>query len=386
MIHDSPCLLTLDAILLSTTLGQWKRAFSEMGVLALLPEAEKENLPLLQAVCRDLGVTLVGGIFPELLTLDGFATSGVWLLRLDRMFPAFLVPDMGDDPVDSASRLAALVEPHLSQGDVKAVAQTSLYLIVDALLQNIATMLDSLYLQLADRVSYAGVAAGSESFKSMPCVFHGEEIIANGALALITSGEVKTILEHGFPAPEKVMTATSTVGNRIVSIDWRPAFEVYREIVRAESGVLLDQANFYQWAVGFPFGILRANGELVVRIPVALSDDGCIHCIGEIMENALLVVLRAPTFDAAHCADTLADRLVSSTGGSSGGNLLLFYCAGRRMQLGDDAVKEVRKLVMAAGASKLAGALSLGEIGSTTPGGYPLFHNATLVCTPLPPS
>ncbi len=386
MIHVSPRPLSLDMTVLSTTLGEWRAAYPEMGVLALLPEAEKESLPLLQAVCRELGVPLVGGIFPELLTLDGFATSGAWLLRLDRMVPAFLVPDMARDPVDAASRLAALVEPHLAQVGVTNDTQPTLYLLVDALLQNITTMLDALYLKLADRVSYAGVAAGSESFQSMPCVFKGDETIANGALALMMPGEMKTVLEHGFPAPENGMTATSTEGNRITSIDWQPAFEAYREIVRVESGVLLDQANFYQWAVGFPFGILRANGELVVRIPVALGDDGCIQCIGEIMENSMLVVLRAPTFDAARCADRLADRLTSCLPGSSARNLLLFYCAGRRMQLRDDAMKEARKLGRAAGAKSLVGALSLGEIGSTSPGGYPLFHNATLVCTPLPAS
>jgi hypothetical protein len=386
MPHASPCLISLETTVLSTTLGGWKAAFPEMGVLALLPEAEKESLPLLQAVCRDLGVPLAGGIFPELLTVEGFARSGAWLLRLDQMVPAFLVPDMGGDPVDAALRLAALAEPHLVQEDGRNDAQPTLYLFVDALLQNIATMLDALYLKLADRVTYAGVAAGSESFLSLPCVFKGDETIANGALALIFPGEMKTVLEHGFPAPEKVMTVTSTRGNRIVSIDWQPAFEVYREIVRVESGVLLDQANFYQWAVGFPFGILRANGELVVRIPVALADDGCIQCIGEIMENAMLVVLRAPTFDGTRCADMLAEKLAAGHSGAGALDLLLFYCAGRRMQLGDGAMKEVGKLAINTEARLLAGALSLGEIGSTTVGGYPLFHNATLVCTTLPPS
>jgi len=34
----------------------------------------------------------------------------------------------------------------------------------------------------------------------------------------------------------------------------------------------------------------------------------------------------------------------------------------------------------------MAGALSLGEIGSTQAWGYPTFHNAALVCTPWQPA
>lgn len=383
MTHTSPLLLPLDEPVLRQTLEAWRDTLPELQVLALLPEAEKDRLPLLQSLCRQLGVSLAGGIFPALLTTDGFVTSGVWLLRLDPGVSTFLIPDLEGDPVTAAARITELAGPRLSAEALRPGGRPTLYLMVDALLQHIATMLDALYLGLADRVNYAGVAAGSESFQPMPCLFDQSQAIGYGALALIMPGEVRTVLEHGFPAPEKVMTATTTVGNRIVNIDWQPAFEVYRDVVRSESGVVLDQVNFYQWAVGFPFGILRANGELLVRIPVALSGDGCIECIGEIMENAMMVVLRAPTYEDSKCAEQLCEKLRTSNPGWQGGSLLVFYCAGRRIQLGDASIQEIRRLGLNSGAQTLAGALSLGEIGSTTAGGYPLFHNATLVCTPL---
>jgi hypothetical protein len=370
----------LDGEAVASVVREWQAAFPAMGVLALLPEAEAGRLPLLQSACRAHGVPLVGGIFPALVTPDGFAREGVWLLRFDTMVPYFLLADVGSDHAATANliadRTAAALPAHTS-----ASGRPTLYLIFDALIQNTASMLEELYLRLADQVDYAGVAGGSETFERMPCVFDGERVVDHGVLGLLLPSNVTTVLEHGFAAPAKVMTATATSGNRIISIDWRPALDVYREIVRRECGIELTPANFYEHAVRFPFGILRANSEVIVRIPVAMTDDGCVYCIGEVSENAILFVLRAPVEDRDYCAMRLATRL-QGTDGPLESALLVFYCAGRRLQMGDDAIVELRKLAAAAGSESIAGALSLGEIGSTNDGGYPLFHNATLVSTP----
>ena len=67
-------------------------------------------------------------------------------------------------------------------------------------------------------------------------------------------------------------------------------------------------------------------------------------------------------------------------GDPAGNELLLFYCAGRRMHLGiEQATLELGEFVKETRAAQVGGALSLGEIGGSTLHGYPLFHNATLV-------
>ena len=377
-------LCRVDDAAVSSVLREWQAEFPRMGVLALLPDAEAGNLPVLQESCRRQGVPLVGGIFPALVTDDGFAQSGVWLLRFDTMAPHFLLADVGLDHVATAQRVAERTAA-ACQAMPPATGRPTLYLIFDALIQNTASMLEELYLRLADQVEYAGVASGSETFEPVPCVFDGERVVDNGILGLLLPGNVTTVLEHGFTAPSKVMTATATAGNRIVSIDWRPAFEVYREIMRSEFGIELTAANFYEHAARFPFGILRANGEVIVRIPVSATADGSVYCIGEVAENAILFVLRAPVEDRGYCARRLATRL-QGAGGPLQCPLLVFYCAGRRLQTREDALPELKRLGVAAGSDTLAGALSLGEIGSTNDGGYPLFHNATLVSTPWRPA
>lgn len=372
--------VALDAQTVGELLSEWQQATSDLGVMALIPEAEKDKLPILQNACKALGIPLVGGIFPALLTNDGFSSEGGWLIRFERHIPAVLLPVRGRSTAAVAEELAhatlAMVNATESGG-----SRPTLFLMFDGMLPNIGSMLESLYSRLADRVRYAGVNAGSETFQPMPCLFTENELLGEGVLALLFPTDSTTVLAHGYRQPERLLSATSTEGNRISMIDWRPAFEVYQEIIKAEYGIDLTSDNFYQFGVHYPLGILRANAEVVVRMPVAIAEDGSLFCIGEVPENSMLVLLKSPAPDEDACIEGLARALEKESGDLKGRRLLTFYCAGRRMHLGTGAEIELAVLVEVSGAEVLAGAVSLGEIGCTQIDGYPMFHNATLVCT-----
>jgi len=364
---------------LADALNKWQRSSSCAGLLALLPEAEKDSVPLLQSLCAQHEIALAGGVFPALVKDGQFINKGVWLLHLDTMPYVALHENLQHDAegaAQAAQEIAAGLRGHLNGPQQSA----TLFMLVDALVPNISTLLDELYLQLANRVHYAGANAGSETFQPMPCLFDGKRIIQNGALVMLLNPHHGSILEHGYCVPPQTMTATSTEGNRIVQIDWRPAFEVYRELVRTRFDVEITRDNFYQYGVHFPFGIVRANHNVVVRIPVALGEDGSLFCIGEVPPHSVLALLDAPIVDSTQTLEALAKGLSELNGGSVDKEVLLFYCAGRRLHLGmDAATAELGEFKRRTGAAQVAGALSLGEIGGSTLWGYPLFHNATLV-------
>ncbi|MGR8929800.1 MAG: FIST signal transduction protein [Gammaproteobacteria bacterium] len=362
-------------------LDEWLCVSPRMSIFALLPETEKQHLPLLQSACRERGIALIGALFPALITLQGFSREGAWLFRFDQTLSTFLIGEIDTSEADPASRIAKALEPVLPVKPTTPAIPT-LFLIFDGLIPNISSILDSLYLRLADRVKYAGVNAGSETFQSMPCLFDAERTVANGVLGMLMPGRSTAVLEHGFLPPERVMSASSTEGNCIHSIDWRPAFDVYQEIIKTEYGIDLTSENFYNYAVHYPFGILRANGEVVVRIPVAMNTSGTLSCVGEVPENAVLVLLKAPDAVEGTCIANLAENLAVSNGPMRQRDMLGFYCAGRRLHLGEGAVLELQELVRRTGVAELAGALSLGEIGCSQAWDYPLFHNAALICMP----
>ncbi|HPW28501.1 MAG TPA: FIST N-terminal domain-containing protein [Rhodoferax sp.] len=371
-------LSTVNADLLGETLGSWQEKFPDMGICAFLPEAQKEQVSLLQSACARLQIPLVGAIFPALVHRGAFHTEGIWLLRFDTMPFYSLHADL---PVDAegADRSADLLAQQIA-GQLKDQQEATLLMLFDAMLLNIGSTLDALYLRLANRVHYAGANAGSETFQAMPCLFDGNRVVNNGLLMVLLPDHKGAILEHGYKAPQNTVYATSTSGNRVSQIDWRPAFEVYQELVQSQYGVQITRDNFYEHAVHFPFGIVRANHHVVVRIPVMLNDDGSLFCVGEVPANSVLTLLKSPTVDSHETLAVLHDGLRALNGDCAGTELLLFYCAGRRMHLGlERASLELQAFETRTQATQVAGALSLGEIGGSTLHGYPLFHNATLV-------
>ncbi|MDD5248996.1 MAG: FIST C-terminal domain-containing protein [Rhodocyclaceae bacterium] len=360
-------------------LAAWRGEGERFHLLALLPEAEKAKVGELQAVCREAGVALGGALFPQLIHDGALWNGGALLLRVTAAPPPLLLENVA--AADAVERICDQAVGYV-ENNVADAGEAALFCIFDALVPNIATHLDSWYLRLADRVRYFGVNAGNERFVSEPCVFDNERFVADAVLLQLLPAHPGACLEHGYAVPAQAITATSATGNSIVQIDWRPALEVYRDIMQAAYGVAIDRDNFYSHAVHFPFGILRADGEVLVRIPVALGDKGEIVCVGEIQPNSMLTLLDARA-GSGKAAAALA-RDLAQQGAAGGGDLLLFYCAGRRLHIGAGLGDELAAVARETAAPQVAGALSLGEIGGARSDGYPLFHNATLVGVPWP--
>lgn len=374
-------LAELEEAALGSALGLWRASVPNLALLALLPEDEQATIPALQAACKAHHIPLSGAVFPELIVEEKFSRRGAWLFGFDGMpyyelreaLPAS-APQLAQVTTDMANNIRNAIG-----GDEGSF---TLLMLFDAMVPNIASILDDLYLKLAERVHYAGVNAGSETFRPMPCLFDGRRVVQNGVLLLLLKQHAGVALEHDYGVPPELISATSAEGNRIIQINWRPAFEVYQELVRKQFGVDITRDNFYQYSVHFPFGIVRADQQILVRIPVLLDESGALVCVGEVPPNSILALLHPPAAGATHAVAMLDGELRKFCGDLADEQLMLFYCAGRRLHLGvEAATSEIAELAQRTRAAQLAGALSLGEIGSSGPGGYPLFHNATLVGT-----
>lgn len=347
-------------------------------LLAYVAERDKEFVQVLQSTCNEKGIVLAGAVFPELIVDGQLGAKGALIVSVVDSPAPILLADVATPAAvaTTAKRLTDYVEDSLN-----ADQEAALFCIFDALVPNIATHLDAWYRVLADRVTYFGVNAGSETFQPMACLFDNHREVGNGVLLQLLPNHPGACLNHDYSMLTTHFTATSAEGNRIVQIDWKPPLEVYRDLMRTGYGVEISKDNFYQYAVHYPFGIVRADGEVLVRIPVALAEDGSIYCVGEIPPNAMLTVLDAGASFGLTPGRMAIDLKAQGTPVADE-NLLFFYCAGRRMHLGDKMLQELVAVQRATDARHLYGALSLGEIGGAHSGGYPLFHNATLVAVP----
>lgn len=346
-----------------------------MGVFAMVPEALADRVPALQAACNQQALPLLGAVFPALVTDKGLQTDGIWLMRLDTMPPHFLLGDLPGDPT------AALTRLRTESGDMmRDTAQTgrTLFLVFDSMLPCIGSLMTALCADLSEQLRCWGVNAGSETFQPMPCLFDNRQCVGKGVLAWAADTPEAAALSHGYPVSKALLKATATHLNCIDFIDGRPALAVYQDIVLAEYGIALTRENFYTYGVHFPFGVITAL-DVLVRIPVGLTDDGAIYCVGDVPPNSSLRVLRAPPLDSSNCVTQLSAQV-----GSTAANrpLTAFYCAGRRMHFGSDTTLELAQLARNCQASGLNGALTLGELDTVDTQGllFPRFHNAAIVC------
>lgn len=152
-----------------------------MSLLALLPEAEASKVSLLQDVCNAQGVPLAGAIFPELIDSTAFRKQGVMLVCMANPPGAFLLQDIQHD---GALRMQAAVAGLMQELSADDGDGGTLFLVFDAMLPNIGTLLDDTHAGLQRAPRYIGVNAGSESFQAMPCLFDNDRLVQNGVLGL----------------------------------------------------------------------------------------------------------------------------------------------------------------------------------------------------------
>lgn len=348
-------------------------------LLVFLADSHRAAVPMVQECCRLAGIAVAGAVFPSLVVEDRLESEGAVAVWVDHAPPPRLIAGVIEEVAGTAARLAAYVDDALEADETAA-----LLCIFDAMVPNIGTHLDAWYLTLANRVRYMGFNAGNESFSKGACLFDGERFVGDGVLVQLLPGHPGAALQHGFTTPENLITATSAEGNRIVQIDWQPALEVYAQLIRERYGFTVTRETFYQYAAHFPFGIVRADGEMLVRIPVALADDNSIVCVGEIPSNSILALLDARN-DLLPIPVGLAEDLSERAPERRGGDMLVFYCAGRRLYMGERMAVELIDIGRRTAAPHVLGALSLGEVGGARSGGYPLFHNAAVVGLPCRP-
>ena len=377
----SPVLWThleaVDTEAVSARLEEWRRQRPGLGVLALASENEPDAVTTLQQAANQLGLPLAGAVVPGLIVGGSFTRQGVLLLALDATTPHVIVPlARGSAQTDDAAvgELAAFVETHAGDDD-----DDTLLLFLDGMTPDVSSVLDRLYLTVGNRVRYAGSNVGSETFRPVPCLFDNTRCVGGAALALLLPRHPGAALAHRYGEAGSLSVATSSDGNRVASIDGLPAFEAYRKLIARSHGVTLTRENFYQHVVHFPLALHLAEGEPLVRIPVAVDDDGSLYCVGEVPEAALLSIVEAAPPGSPETARAVAAGVRAHHPAA----VLAFACAGRLMHQGEAAAAaELAELQAALAPAPMFGALSLGEIANYEGEGYPRFHNATLVGLP----
>jgi hypothetical protein len=315
-------------------------------------------------------VPVFGGVFPQVLHGTHHAAEALVVVGLAQAAEVHVVQGLDNGQTDFATALAPVT-----------LAQDSVLVLVDGLAPTIARFIEALFDQIGGGPTLVGGGAGSLSFTPRPCLFTPQGLLGGAALVVGLPGRLHVGVDHGWMPVAGPFVVTRTSGNTIEQIDYRPAAEVYRACVEPLVGQTLTPENFFGHAKGFPFGMERFDGSLLVRDPIVMQGDTLV-CVGEVPEQTVVRILQGQPERLVAAAAAGAAQAAAGAGAALQGGLLI-DCISRVLFLGDRFGEELQAVQqqLQTGRSPrwpVFGALTLGEIANN--GQRCLeFYNKTLV-------
>lgn len=313
---------------------------------------------------RAVPVPVFGGVFPQLIHAQSNHERGYLVVGLPETVEVFNLGGLSDPAVDYSRSVSDLV------GAGRRIV--SMLVLVDGLASRISALLDGIYDTFGSAPFYFGGGAGSLSFVRRPCLFSNRGMLTDHAQIVVSSVGAALSVEHGWEKLAGPFVVTSVYRNVIESLDFQPAFEVYREHVQAESGGRFGEDNFFDIAKGFPFGMEKPDGSLVVRDPIAREGNNLV-CVGEVPSHSVVYLLRG---DKERLIDAAARSAARIPPGKA--PAMLIDCISRVLFLESEFARELEAVQKGLGERPLFGMLTLGEIAN---GGTSCleFYNKTLV-------
>ena len=333
-------------------------ASSSPGVSGLMILACDANgfTPLkIDAILGRAPVAVFGGVFPALIYGKTLIERGSLVVGLPRFIDTRFVPDLSNSAIDYESFL-----------DLKppgAPSALTMMVFVDGFARRIGAFIDSLFNVFGLQMNYIGGGAGSLSMKSGPCLFTNQGMAADGAvLALLELGS-GVGASHGWTPLSGPYLVTNAHLNTIRTLEWRPAVDVYRQVVEKHSGMTFKDNGFFTVSRSYPFGISRLESEHLVRDTLQAGPDQGLVCIGEVPQGAFVYILKGDKpslIKAAGKAHRLAMKRFPAD--CEAGLHIFMDCISRVLFLGAGFEEELEAVVQ--DNLPMVGACTIGEIAN----------------------
>ena len=246
----------------------------------------------------------------------------------------------------------------------------SVIIFADGLTQNGEELLKGFSSEAGSDVLVSGGMAGDNQQFQKTLVFHGTQILQNGAVAVALSSPTLNVLYDyslGWRPLGKELTITRAEGNRIFEIDHQPVLQVYAKYLGDE---IVERAP--DSTIEFPL-IFTHGGVHVARSMIAALEDGSVLFAGNIGEGEKVRFGIASNAMIAEHAQTIFDEAAPRP--IEG--MFIYSCAGRKAFLGKALEDEFAPLSLLA---SQAGFFTYGEFFHTSSGNELLNITTTLLC------
>ncbi|MEM7034743.1 MAG: FIST N-terminal domain-containing protein [Chloroflexota bacterium] len=339
------------------------------GLLILSCDENGFDPDVVNEILNQMPIPILGGVFPEIIFQKEKMSRGTIVVGLA------VEPDV--QVIQGLSSIDLDYDEILDTAFPDLGSAKTMLLFVDGLSTRIAALIASLFNIFGLEINYLGGGAGSLSFEQKPCLFTNKGLLQDAAVMALLDIESGVGVQHGWRTISGPHRVTEAQGTTIKSLDWEPAFDVYRRVVEAASGKHFTNDNFFDIAKGYPFGINKINAEKVVRDPIMVGEGGQLICVGEVPEESYVDILQGNTTSLVEAARKALQLGQDTFEGTDTNQFNLFIdCISRVLFLEDDFQQELEAVYRQD--TMLVGALTLGEIANNGRD-YLEFYNKTAV-------
>jgi len=323
----------------------------------------------LDDILKSIAIPIFGGIFPEIIYGNEKLIKGTIVAGLYHKANVQIISGLSNMDSD----YERIIEEKIPDSSTTK----TMFVFVDGFAKRIGDFIESLFNVFGLEFNYIGGGAGSLSFKQKPCLFTNDGLIQDSAILALTDLESGIGVSHGWREISGPYKVTKSDGNVIETLDWKPAFQIYKEAVEFHSGKIFKENNFFDIAKGYPFGISKLEAEKIVRDPLMVVNENALQCVGEVPEGSYVYVLTGDATSLINAASNTLHLAENDFKAESGNKTILFIdCISRVLFLEDkfnDELKAVHKKNI-----PLIGALTIGEIANNRKD-YLEFYNKTCV-------
>ncbi len=360
----------------SKSITAFKKAIKELenqdnikSILILSCEANNYTPKNTDVILKKIKKPIFGGIFPQIINGKNKMTQGSLFIGFEHNLKTLTVP-VPDTQNERYDKLLEFSE--------RIIDSKTMFIFLDGFTKGITNFLDEIFNVIGLQLNYFGGGAGSlEKLTSSPCLFSNYGLLQNKAMLVAFDGESSVGVKHGWNSISTPVQITESFDNTIKAIDWRPAFDVYKEIVEEHSGQKINVNNFFDKAKAYPFGISKHNNEMVVRDPIITNANNEIVCVGEVPQNSIVNILNGNNSSLIGAAEEACDEAKKMFNDKIEQKcLFVIDCISRVLFLEDDFQKEL--MAMYSDDYPLFGIISIGEIANNGDN-FLEFYNKTIV-------
>ncbi len=323
------------------------------AILFLMADTDKYSERELSPILNKCLKPLIGGIFPELIFKGKRKETGVLLIPLSFNLK-IQVFDLSQNVDAYQTRLEEIQRNSVSP-------LSSLFVFVDSLAQQKNLFMETLFNSFGVNATYIGGGAGSLSFEKRACIISNKGLHVNSAIIGCGNQKMNLGVAHGWHSFSDVLKVTETDNNIVKTLNWRPAFEVYRETVEAHSNIKLTSENFSEIVKSYPLGIEKLDAEMVVRDPFKFSENS-LHFVDLIQEGEYVKVLHGNLESLIKGAEIAKDLALTNLDEEMDQNsLFCIDCISRALFMKNSYSKELDAI---SNDKNVSGVLTIGEIAN----------------------